>query len=71
MTFVPSDGSTALPVLVNGEPEKVDEDRAKEILSAEEFEVKVELGIGSESAQYWTCDFSYVGRSLRRILVTC
>ncbi|KAJ8592263.1 arginine biosynthesis protein ArgJ [Rhizopogon salebrosus TDB-379] len=59
VTFVPADGSAPLPVLVRGEPELVDEVRAKEILSEEEFEVKVDLGLGSESAQYWTCDFSY------------
>jgi glutamate N-acetyltransferase/amino-acid N-acetyltransferase len=59
VTFVPADGSTPLPVLVRGEPELVDEVRAKEILSEEDFEIKVELGLGSESAQYWTCDFSY------------
>ncbi|KAH9026400.1 arginine biosynthesis bifunctional protein ARG7 [Lactarius pseudohatsudake] len=55
----PTDGSPVLPLLVNGEPEKVDEVRAKEILSAEDLEVRVELGLGSESAKYWTCDFSY------------
>ena len=61
VTFVPSDGSAGLPVLVNGEPEKVDEERAKEILSLEDFEVLVEMGMGGEGeAQYWTCDFSYV-----------
>lgn len=59
VSFVPSDGSARLPVLVNGEPEKVDEVRAKEILSRDEFEVHVQLGMGSESAKYWTCDFSY------------
>lgn len=48
---------------MRGEPELVDEVRAKEILSEEEFEVKVDLGLGSESAKYWTCDFSYVGSS--------
>ena len=58
--FVPDDGSPALPVLVGGEPEKVDEDRAKEILSEGKFEIKIQLGIGEESAKYWTCDFSYV-----------
>ena len=58
--FVPDDGSLALPVLVGGEPEKVDEVRAKEILSEGKFEIKVQLGIGEESAKYWTCDFSYV-----------
>jgi glutamate N-acetyltransferase/amino-acid N-acetyltransferase len=60
VSFVPSDGSAPLPVLVNGEPEKVDEDRASQILAAEEFGVDVELGLGSQSAQFWTCDFSYV-----------
>ncbi|KAH7910193.1 Arginine biosynthesis bifunctional protein ArgJ beta chain [Hygrophoropsis aurantiaca] len=59
VTFIPADGSSVLPVLINGEPETVDEARAKEILSAEDFEIKVELGLGKESAKYWTCDFSY------------
>ena len=49
-----------MPVLVNGEPEVVDEERAKQILQEEEFEVRVELGLRGESAKYWTCDSSYV-----------
>ena len=64
VSFVPSDGSRALPVLVNGEPEVVDEERAKQILQEEEFEVRVELGLGGESAKYWTCDFSYVSTAI-------
>jgi glutamate N-acetyltransferase/amino-acid N-acetyltransferase len=60
VAFVPTDGSPVLPLLVNGEPEQVDEVRAKEILSAEDLEVRVDLRLGSESAKYWTCDFSYV-----------
>ncbi|KAI0272378.1 arginine biosynthesis bifunctional protein ARG7 [Gloeopeniophorella convolvens] len=60
VSFVPTDGSPVLPLLVNGEPETVDEVRAKEILSVEDLEIRVELGLGSESAKYWTCDFSYV-----------
>jgi glutamate N-acetyltransferase / amino-acid N-acetyltransferase len=60
VSFVPSDGSKALPVLVNGEPESVDEARASQILAEEEFGIDVELGLGNESAQFWTCDFSYV-----------
>lgn len=60
MSFVPSDGSKPLPLLVNGEPEKVDEERAAQIISAEDLEILVELGLGKESAKYWTCDFSYV-----------
>ena len=34
--------------------------RAKEIISSEDLEIQVELGLGKESAKYWTCDFSYV-----------
>ena len=34
--------------------------RAKEILSAEDLEIRVDLGLGSESAKYWTCDLGYV-----------
>ncbi|KAF9019997.1 DmpA/ArgJ-like protein [Hymenopellis radicata] len=60
VSFIPSDGSPALPVLVNGEPEAVDEERASEILGLEDFEVCVDLGaLGNEEATYWTCDFSY------------
>lgn len=61
VTFIPSDGSTPLPVLVNGEPEVVNEERASEILKNEEFELVVDLGLGGQGeARYWTCDFSYV-----------
>ena len=63
MLFVPDGDSPPLPVLVGGEPENVDEVRAKEILSEGKFEIKVQLGIGEESAKYWTCDFSYVSLS--------
>ncbi|KAA1468977.1 arginine biosynthesis bifunctional protein ArgJ beta chain [Dentipellis sp. KUC8613] len=59
VSFIPTDGSKPLPLLVNGEPENVDEARASEILKAEDLEVRVELGLGNESAKYWTCDFSY------------
>lgn len=51
---------TPLALLVNGEPENVDEERAKEIVSQGDLEIRVELGMGKESAKYWTCDFSYV-----------
>ncbi|KAI0060661.1 arginine biosynthesis bifunctional protein ArgJ beta chain [Artomyces pyxidatus] len=59
VSFIPTDGSKHLDLLVNGEPEIVDEARASEILSAEDLEVRVQLGLGNESAKYWTCDFSY------------
>jgi hypothetical protein len=53
------DGSAELKLLVNGEPEQVDEARASEILKDEDLEIKVELGLGEESATYWTCDLSH------------
>lgn len=71
VSFIPTDGTAPLPLLVHGEPEKVDEVRAKEIISQEDLEIKIELGIGSESAKYWTCDFSYVSLllvSLRNVI---
>ncbi|KAH9933491.1 uncharacterized protein B0H18DRAFT_952016 [Fomitopsis serialis] len=62
VSFIPTDGSPALPLLINGEPETVDEVRAKQILSVEDLAIQVELGLGSQSAKYWTCDFSYCVR---------
>lgn len=60
VSFVPSDGSPTLPLLVDGEPENVDEARAAEILAMEDLEIDVVLGTGGgESATYWTCDFSH------------
>jgi glutamate N-acetyltransferase / amino-acid N-acetyltransferase len=60
VSFVPSDGTTPLQVLSNGEPEKVDEDRAKEIMVQDEFQILVDLKMGDAEATYYTCDFSYV-----------
>lgn len=61
LSFLPSDGSEPLKLLTNGEPETVDEDRAKVILEREELEIKITLGMGKETAQYFTCDLSHVG----------
>src|SRR5258708_38449089 len=63
VSFVPTDRSPILLLLVNGEPERVDEVRAKEIRSAEDLEISVDLGLAAESSKYWTCDFSYVSPS--------
>ena len=66
MTFIPSDGTSPLPVLANGEPEEVDEVRAKEIMTHEDFEISVNLGMSDNpegETKYWTCDFSYVSLS--------
>jgi glutamate N-acetyltransferase/amino-acid N-acetyltransferase len=57
VSFIPSDGSPELKLLVNGEPESVDETRASEILEHEDLEILVRLGGGKEEATYWTCDY--------------
>lgn len=67
VSFQPVDGSPALRLLVNGEPELVDEQRASAILENEELEIVVDLGggekgdkgLGGEEAVYWFCDFSH------------
>ncbi|KAK7205026.1 hypothetical protein BZA70DRAFT_169030 [Myxozyma melibiosi] len=60
VSFVPADGSAPLKLLVNGEPENVDEARASEILANEELTITVTLGTGGgKSARFWTCDLSH------------
>lgn len=60
MSFIPADGSKELKLLVNGEPENVDEARASEILANEELTIKVTLGTGGgKSTRFWTCDLSH------------
>ncbi|CAG8962147.1 hypothetical protein HYFRA_00005193 [Hymenoscyphus fraxineus] len=59
VSFLPTDGSPELKLLVNGEPESVDEARAAEILEHEDLEILIRLGAGKEEAVYWTCDFSH------------
>ena len=57
VSFIPTDGSPELRLLVNGEPETVDETRAAEILEHEDLEILVRLGGGKEEGTYWTCDY--------------
>ena len=60
VSFVPTDGSQRLQLLVDGEPETVDEARASEILKAEDLEIEINLGTGGgQLALFWTCDLSY------------
>lgn len=65
VSFVPTDGSAELKLLVRGEPEKVDEERAKVILEMEDLEIVVRLNDTAEKsstgheAVFWTCDFSH------------
>jgi glutamate N-acetyltransferase/amino-acid N-acetyltransferase len=50
VSFVPADGSEDLKLLINGEPQPVDEVRAKKILDLEDIEINVDLSMGEESA---------------------
>ncbi|KAG8683536.1 hypothetical protein FRC08_014228 [Ceratobasidium sp. 394] len=62
VSFVPDQGSpdqAPLALLTNGEPEPANEERASEILQREDLEIRVQLGLGLESAKYYTCDFSH------------
>ncbi|KAL2266308.1 hypothetical protein VTJ83DRAFT_5660 [Remersonia thermophila] len=59
VSFIPTDGTAELKLLVNGEPETVDEARAAEILELEDLEILVRLGQGDKQATYWTCDYSH------------
>ena len=76
VSFVPTDGSGILNLLVDGEPEAVDEARAATILESEDLEIRVDLGGGTsgkgkKEANYWFCDFSheYVVKSKNRSLL--
>jgi glutamate N-acetyltransferase/amino-acid N-acetyltransferase len=60
VSFVPADGSEELKLLVRGEPEVVDEERAAKILESEDLEIVVRLTESYEQeATVWTCDFSH------------
>jgi glutamate N-acetyltransferase/amino-acid N-acetyltransferase len=64
VSFVPTENSASksegpLKLLVNGEPEQVDEERAARLLQDEDLRLVVDLGTGTEEATYWFCDFSH------------
>ena len=64
VSFVPTDGSSILKLVVNGEPEIIDEIRAAQILAQADLQILVDLGggrngDGREEASYWFCDFSH------------
>lgn len=66
VSFVPTDGTPPLPLLVRGEPQNPDESRAAQILAHEDLEIRVDLGTadtgagaGGAEASYWFCDFSH------------
>ncbi|CEI93275.1 Putative ArgJ family protein [Rhizopus microsporus] len=57
--FVPTDGTEHLNLMVKGEPEKVNEERASEILKMEDLQIEVDLGLGNSETKFWTCDISH------------
>lgn len=64
VSFVPTANSASkdegvLRLLVDGEPQVVDEARAARLLEDEDLEVVVDLGTGTAEATVWTCDFSH------------
>lgn len=64
VSFVPAENSASkdegvLRLLVDGEPEQVDEERAARLLQDEDLNIEVNLGTGKEEATYWFCDFSH------------
>lgn len=64
VSFVPAENSASkdegvLKLLVNGEPETIDEVRAARLLEDEDLIIDVDLGTGKDSASYWFCDFSH------------
>ena len=64
VSFVPSDGGEELKLLTRGEPEQVDEERAKQILEMEDLEILVRLNDEDEPPKifesvFWTCDMSH------------
>lgn len=60
VSFVPADGSPELKLLVDGEPQQVDEARASEILELPDLQIEVDLGQAADgSCQFWTCDLSH------------
>ena len=59
VSFTPVDGTRELKLLINGEPEAVDEQQAAKILESEDLEIRVDLKNGEARTSYWFCDFSH------------
>ncbi|KAI5259285.1 arginine biosynthesis bifunctional protein ArgJ beta chain [Aureobasidium subglaciale] len=62
VSFIPADGSEELKLLVNGEPQAIDEARAAAILEMEDLEILVKLSTKEGElgeATVYTCDFSH------------
>jgi glutamate N-acetyltransferase/amino-acid N-acetyltransferase len=62
VSFIPADGSEELKLLINGEPQQVDEARASAILEMEDLEILVSLSNKEANvgkATVYTCDLSH------------
>lgn len=55
----PTERSTELKLIENGEPTNYTEDDAMAIFAKPEIDVRIELGLGSGSSTVWTSDFSH------------
>ncbi|KAI9028547.1 ArgJ family protein [Hyaloraphidium curvatum] len=58
MRFVSGDGKIDLHIFKDGAPFDTNEDVASSILKGEDIVVRISLGLGSEEAKMYTCDFS-------------
>lgn len=62
VSFIPADGSEELKLLVDGEPQAVDEARAAAILEMEDLQILVKLSNREQDVSettVYTCDFSH------------
>lgn len=64
VSFIPAENSASkdegvLKLLLKGEPEAVDEERAARLLQDEDLIIDVDLAAGNYFTTYWTCDFSH------------
>ena len=60
VSLMSADGRQALKLLVRGEPEDVDEERAAHLLESEDIELVVRLrDAPGDEAVVWTCDLSH------------
>ncbi|KAI7869056.1 ArgJ family protein [Spinellus fusiger] len=57
--FIPTDGSEPLSLMTQGEPHRMDEARASDILKMEDLFIEVDLHLGASDAKFWTCDLSH------------
>lgn len=48
-----------IPVYAHGVPAPFDMEAMKQVMAAHDIVIEIDMGLGSEDATVWTCDFSY------------